>query len=202
MRYSDITVSVLAGGHSRRFGRDKGLVELKGRTLLRRAIDLGLRLTDEVLISVGAEDPYPVDKVNHHMPDINDDRGPAGGIHAILNASLRPFVLFLPVDVPLLRFEVLMLLYKRRRKEGPLVIRSAAGLENLICLWPRRSADCLEAGVRSGQLKVQVLAERCGVEVVDLREIAPHIPAEEFMNVNTPDDLERVKAYMREHNID
>ncbi len=201
MRYVDVTVSVLAGGNSRRFGQHKGLVELEGRTLLQRAIDLGLQLTDEVIVSVGAEDPYPVDNINHHMPDMNHDWGPAGGMSALMHTSLRPFVLFIPVDVPLLRFEVLQLLYKRRRKEGPLVIRSAAGQENLICLWPRRSVDCLEAGVHQGILRVDELSERCGAEYIDLSEVAPHIPAEEFINVNTPEDLERVRTYMKANNL-
>ncbi|HRW90194.1 MAG TPA: NTP transferase domain-containing protein, partial [Flavobacteriales bacterium] len=69
---------VLAGGQSRRMGRDKALIEVEGRTLLDRAMDKLEPLVDELLV-VG--DP---EKHGHLGPFvIGDDtpgQGPLGGL--------------------------------------------------------------------------------------------------------------------------
>ncbi len=90
---------ILAGGRSRRMGRDKATLVWRGRTLLERAQDLARAAgADPVLVSGrddGLADPLP-------------DLGPAGGVLALAehwNRHLRTLPvrwLLLPVDMPAL----------------------------------------------------------------------------------------------------
>ncbi|WP_292963732.1 dihydrodipicolinate synthase family protein [Novosphingobium sp. UBA1939] len=72
--------AVLAGGQSSRFGSDKALAELDGRTLLARAVE-ALQAQCDAVVVVGREDaPVPT------LPDRpRPGMGPLGGIAAALH---------------------------------------------------------------------------------------------------------------------
>src|ERR1700740_2341073 len=89
---------VLAGGRSSRMGTDKAFLELDGRSLLVRSLELLRALTPEVCI-VG-----PAEKFSAYGPVIEDvyaRRGPLAGIQAALTASTTELNLILAVDLPL-----------------------------------------------------------------------------------------------------
>lgn len=71
---------VLAGGRSSRFGSDKALAELKGRTLISRAVDALSGWCDHVVIAGRETGPAPC------IPDWpGADMGPLAGIAAGLH---------------------------------------------------------------------------------------------------------------------
>jgi molybdopterin-guanine dinucleotide biosynthesis protein A len=91
---------ILAGGRSRRMGRDKAWLEVDGQPLLARALavlrEAGPR---EVFISSRADRGdaalgCPV------LLDREPDLGPLGGIERALQAAASPLVLVLAVDLP------------------------------------------------------------------------------------------------------
>ena len=91
---------ILAGGESRRMGRDKAWVEVGGESLIARALvlvrELGL---PEVFISGRAGTDYssmryPV------LFDLEPGCGPLGGIERALQAANSPLLLVLAVDLP------------------------------------------------------------------------------------------------------
>jgi len=71
--------AVLAGGKSSRFGSDKALAELDGRTLIARAIDTLAGYCEDVIV-VGREDAPAKTIPDWPRPDM----GPLGGIAAAL----------------------------------------------------------------------------------------------------------------------
>lgn len=71
--------AVLAGGKSSRFGSDKALAELDGRTLISRAVDALSGFCEDVVVVGREEAPAPT------IPDWpRADMGPLGGIAAAL----------------------------------------------------------------------------------------------------------------------
>src|SRR5450631_3928259 len=90
---------VLAGGRSRRMGRDKALLEWCGIPLIERAVRSLRSVTSTVRIVGDREDLARFAPV---VADTFPASGPLGGIHAALAASSRDWNLFLPVDLPLL----------------------------------------------------------------------------------------------------
>lgn len=95
----DFSVLVLSGGKSSRMGRDKALLELDGATLLERTVDLGHALgASQVLISRN-QPGFIQDRVK--------DAGPMAGIAAGIEHCNTPWLLVLPVDMPLLTTQAL-----------------------------------------------------------------------------------------------
>lgn len=96
---TDLLGVVLAGGRSRRMGRDKALLAFDGGTLLRRQVRLLEPLCARVVVS-GAYAGFDC------IADARPDAGPLAGLLAA-GAVWRGAVLVLPVDMPLMSAEAL-----------------------------------------------------------------------------------------------
>ncbi|MBM3287648.1 MAG: molybdenum cofactor guanylyltransferase, partial [Candidatus Eisenbacteria bacterium] len=85
---------VLAGGESRRFGRDKALANYEGRPMLQRALDA---LRDAGLEpAVVAPDAGPYRSLcSSFVTSERPGRGPVEGLRAALKATQEPWALVL-----------------------------------------------------------------------------------------------------------
>ena len=115
MKNIDITYAILAGGKSKRMGKDKALMLYGEKTFLQCALELLSRFTDSPLIS-GQNRGEAYDRYLH-IPDVIRDRGPLGGIYALLENSPAGKVLVVPVDMPLLGVETIRLLEEKHGKD-------------------------------------------------------------------------------------
>lgn len=91
-------VVILAGGKSRRMGRDKAELEIKGIRFLDKLVEEFSRF-GEVLVSVDDEKeysniPYPM------VRDVYSDCGPMGGLYSALMACRSDALVVVPCDVP------------------------------------------------------------------------------------------------------
>ena len=93
------TAIILAGGNSRRMGRDKLVLEYGHQTLLDAAITKFSESFDRVYVSVANLDKYPhiaAEKVE----DIYKNCGPMGGLHAALSKTASEGVFLCAADLP------------------------------------------------------------------------------------------------------
>ncbi len=146
---------ILAGGASRRFGRDKLVEDLGGRPLVRHAIDALVAHVDEVVVAVRpgqppdalevvASSPVPVRSVADAVPD----GGPLVGLAAALDGTTAELALVLGGDMPFVPGAILELLADRLRGGA-----DAAALLDGTTLRP------LPLGLRVGPARAT--AERC-----------------------------------------
>lgn len=170
---------VLAGGQATRFGSDKALAELNGRTLLARAVDTLSGWCEHVVV-VGRETaPAPT------LPDWpQPGMGPLGGIAAALHLAVDEgyaAVLTCGVDAPDLPENLPELL-----APGPAYLAN----QPVIGLWPASAARAIEAILEGdGRHSMRAFAEAIGARVVAL----PSDPA----NINTPADLRAAETRTR-----
>lgn len=163
--------AVLAGGESSRFGSDKALAELGGRTLLARAVDVLSGWCEHVVV-VGRETaPAPT------LPDWpRAGMGPLAGLAAALrHARDRDYVTVLTcgvdsVDLP---------------EDLPrLLVPSPAYLADqpVVGLWPARMVEAIEAILTGeGRHSMRQFAEAIGAHPVQT--------AAKAANINTQADL-------------
>jgi molybdenum cofactor guanylyltransferase len=148
---------VLAGGESRRMGRDKALVEVDGEPLWKRQVRvlLGAGAGRVVLVRRGDQDPidYPDCRF-----DVFRDCGPLAGIHAALGVGGDPLVAVLAVDMPGIDaawFEWLL----RSCGSGVGAVAGQAGLlEPLAALYPAGALAEVASRLARRELSVQALA--------------------------------------------
>lgn len=186
----DCTAIVLAGGESRRMGRDKAAIEFAGQPLLRRVVAGLATIFPEVRVSVRAPRP------ELDLPQICDavpGAGPLAGLCAALAHGGRPWVFLVATDMPFLRVPLIEALAARREGVDAVlavvdgVAQPLAAFYSAAC---RAAAeDCL-AG--PGPHSLRAVLERVRVCCVDATELLAADPRlESFVDLDTPADLER-----------
>lgn len=182
---------VLAGGESRRMGRDKGALVFGGEACARRAWRLLNRLCVRAYVSVRAEQAGA--EAYAGLPLILDEirgNGPAAGLMAAWRAQPTVAWLVLAADLPLVDAGLLGELIRRRDAARlATVFRQADGkLQPLCAIWEPAAAALLEQGVAAGDASLRRLLEG--------RPIAGVIPSapERLAGANTPEELRRLEA--------
>ena len=196
-----VTGLILAGGASRRMGRNKALLTLGGRPLIQRVVDALQAVSDEVLIIANQPDPYrflhlPI------IPDIQPGYGPLMGLYSGLQAARGELALLVAVDMPFLAPEFLrFLLAQAQEHDADVVIPEAEGRLHPLCAVYRR-ATCLpavEASIARGQRRLIAFHPQVRVRRIPestLRTFSPDLRV--LMNVNTPEELEQARAWVGE----
>jgi molybdopterin-guanine dinucleotide biosynthesis protein A len=191
---SRITTFVLAGGKSVRMGADKAFLELAGRTLLDRCLNLAASIGSPAMI-VG--DPRQFSRFGSVVEDIYPGHGPLGGIHTALASTTTDLNLLLAVDLPFLRPEFLQYLIARAQGTAAVVTvpRAAGGLQPLCAVYRKSFRQISEQSLRTGKNKIDALFTEVETLVIDEHEVRnAGFSVEMFRNVNTPDDWKEAQA--------
>jgi molybdopterin-guanine dinucleotide biosynthesis protein A len=200
---SEINGYVLAGGASSRFGRDKGLVELAGKTALQRACELVGQVAGSVQVVALAE-RYP-DLRALIVADRWPGEGPLGGIITALRATASDkngaaWNLIVSCDMPFLTPEWLeYLCTSALASDAEMVVpRSEHGLEPLCACWRTSGADSLQRRFEDGVRKVTEAMKRLRVEILDETHWKRFDSAGRlFWNMNTPGDYQEALQMWR-----
>lgn len=179
---SELTGIVLAGGQSSRMGREKGLVEFRGRPLVQYSIDLLSHFAGRIVIST-ANPEYG----SFGLEMIADEvagQGPAAGLASSLKSSTTPWNLVVACDLPFLAPELIELLLANRASYQAVVPVHQGKAEPLAGLYHRDLAAHFKAAVTTGHRALHRILQTCPTAYPDagrLVEKYPHL----FANFNT-----------------
>lgn len=195
---------VQAGGRGTRFGRDKALVDLEGKTLLQRTIELVASVSHSVKV-VASASRYPESQV----PVIEDrwpGQGPLGGIITALLETQKTdneplWNLIVSCDMPFLRADWLEYMKARALESAAQVVvpQSQNGLEPLCAYWRSDSAGKLREAFNSGVRKVTSAMKLLPTEVLD-EAVWKRFDSDNrlFWNMNTPEDYEAARRMIEQ----
>lgn len=99
MKEKSVKGLILMGGQSSRMGSDKAFVQWHGHTLLEKAIDHLSGITEDIYLSVNAEQNAQLQGEYPCIQDRYPDKGPLGGILSALEI-LQEDLIVLAVDMP------------------------------------------------------------------------------------------------------
>lgn len=199
---------VQAGGGSTRFGTDKALVEIGGKTLLVRTVELVLSVCEQtrIVAPAGKYEDTPVSIVADKWPG----QGPLGGILTALEFVREEFreadeesscILIVSCDMPFLTREWLVYLRDRAVKSMAQVVvpESENGLEPLCACWRTDAAAGVQAAFDGGVRKVTEAMKRLPMEVLD-ESAWKRFDTEGrlFWNMNTLEDYEQARRVFEE----
>jgi molybdopterin-guanine dinucleotide biosynthesis protein A len=179
-------IAIMAGGQSRRMGRDKAELEIDGQTLLDRMIDEAKRACEVVAVVGRRGERDDVVWIEDDEPGL----GPLGGLKTAL-AHLDRSVLLVACDMPRIDAEALRWLlegFQQNTGEHGLVTTRDGSIEPLFSVYTPVVLQLVEQRIAAGSLSVRRLIERGEFE----RTEAPGQVADKLVNVNTPVDLEQL----------
>lgn len=182
MNRSELTGILLAGGRSRRMGREKGLVEFHGKPLIQYGIDLLSQFTDRILISSDNSDYLEFGC--ELVPDEIIGQGPAAGLAASLKCSTTLWSLVIACDLPFLEPELILNLFTDTENSLAVIPVHDGEVEPLVALYHKDLSPVFEASLYSGNLSLHKILANCKVQYFDatlLMEKYPHL----FTNFNS-----------------
>lgn len=194
---SAITAVILAGGQSRRLGRDKAIEPFAGEPLIRRVIR---RASDAVsaneVVVIVADSAraaaLPLDHSHRTAVDVFPDCGSLGGIYTGLHASSTEWSLVTACDMPFLSADLLAHMTGLRDGADAVVPIVDGRPEPTHALYTRRCLPAIEKRLRAGQLKISGFFDDVSIRYVPESEIRNYDPdLLSFFNINRPEDLTR-----------
>jgi molybdopterin-guanine dinucleotide biosynthesis protein A len=194
-----ITGVIQAGGKSTRMGgRPKALLELGGRRIIERVLDAITGVVDDVLVVTNTPELY--DFLGLPMvADVYPEHGSLGGIFTGLAAASGQAAFTVACDMPFVHPEVVRLVVARAAEADVVVPRAGDQLQTMHAVYGKACLPHIEARLRAGRLKIVGFFEEVRVVEIGEAEVARHrAPEVAFMNVNTPDELERARTLLGE----
>jgi molybdopterin-guanine dinucleotide biosynthesis protein A len=186
----NLSAVILAGGESRRMGRDKAFLSILGQTLIERMIARAREAgAEEVFISGRAGRVYP-DLGIPVLYDREPGLGPLAGIERALDATTTHFLLVLAVDLALMNRRVLDKMASHcDTLTGVLPWLENEGLQPLAAIYPRRCSEIARGLLARHRLAARDFAEACLLERAVKRWPVPPEAEHAFSNWNEPSDL-------------
>jgi molybdenum cofactor guanylyltransferase len=210
----DASGFVLAGGQSSRMGQDKALLPFAGRPLITHALSI---LREAGLpASIAGANAQGNGALAAFAPIIEDSQpslGPLAGICSALAAVATRYVVFLPVDLPLLPQSLIAYMLHHAEITGlAATVPSVNGFSQTFPVVLDRSVlPALQSDLHSGhrgcfsafQAAADSLGQPIASVAVELLVQSGQIThplgmaaAHWFLNMNTPQDLHRAEALM------
>ncbi len=182
-----LSLAILTGGRSTRFGAEKCNAMLRGKSLARHVYDAAIPLVDEVLLSTGAGSITPDLPEGRPVPDAYVDAGPLSGILACLKVSSNPWLLVIACDLPLITTQTLerLILHCRSPRQVVLCRTEQSQAQPLCACYNVSLIDALDAALGEGCYGVQRFVET--LEHV----VRIDVTTEEMVNINTMSELRR-----------
>jgi len=197
-RVGDLTAFILAGGRSRRMGRDKAFLELGGRTLLSRAMELVSGIAPVVRIVAPQEKFLTIART---VEDVFPDCGPLSGIHAALTCTTTELNLILAVDLPFVEVDFLTYLVAQASQILALVTvpEAGKGLQPLCAVYRRDFQDVAERALKKKKNKIDALFTDVETRVIAEPEMTRMgFSSKMFQNLNTPEEFSKAEQALRD----
>ena len=175
-------------------GVDKAALSLNGRTLLEHAL-AAIRPVCEPVFIIGSRAVYS--GFGPGYEDIISGCGPLGGVHAALTHSQTELNLIIAVDTPFLTPELLRYLAERAADASCTVAapRIAGHVQPLCAVYSRKFLPIAAVALQTGKYKLASLFPTESTLVITEPELERFaFTANMFENLNTPEDLERVRS--------
>ncbi len=191
---------VLAGGRSTRFGQEKATLQLGGRSMIARVVDVLDAGCSAIAVNTAHRTGAAKFATAHALPILpdapGDPDGPLSGVKAglVWARSIGAQALAVaPCDTPFLPLDLVEWLARARPLNGAAMAVTSEGPQPSCALWPVCALDVLFAALADGRHPAiaQVLVRlNCTPVLFE--------PAWRLHNLNTPDDHQMAIAHLAE----
>ena len=184
-----LSAVLLAGGKSTRMGRDKAMLQFRGRPLWETQLDLLRKIEpQEIFVSARTDPPWrPIDV--EFVLDVPPSRGPLSGIAAALAQTKSDHLVALAIDMPFMTPEYLRQLLDNLQVGYGIVPMIDDCAEPLAAVYPRAAAVDFGQALCGKNFSLQPLVAR----LIAANKVRPIPVSDEkrplFRNLNVPDDL-------------
>jgi molybdopterin-guanine dinucleotide biosynthesis protein A len=188
-RVPGVTGVVLAGGQSRRFGRNKALVPVRGVPMIERVVRALQQVFERVILSANDPEPYRFLGLPT-VPDLDPGVGPLGGLHAGLSLMKDDNGFFTACDLPFLEPGLIRHMARLDPEADAVVPRIGPYVEPLHALYHKRCIGPVLQAIRAGERRIVSFYPAVRIRYVEEHEIRAYDPEmRAFTDINRPEEL-------------
>ena len=186
----DISIGILAGGKSTRFGQDKAFVKFQDKNFLDTIIN-EFSSFEDIIVSVDSKEkfkniPYLL------VEDFYKNIGPIEGIRQILLNSKNTYSFICATDMPFIKKEIIDYLKQFISSDyNCYVITTNNKVHPLCALYSKDSIDILENSIKSCDYKIINLLSKLKTKYIPLEYSC--FSDRIIKNINTLDDYKKSK---------
>ncbi len=187
------SAAILAGGRARRLGgQDKSALIVDGLRFIDRQREALRPLTDRiVLVGYRGAHPAPLPVEDDRWPDA----GPLGGLATALLTATTDRVLVLACDLPCVTTQFLAFLADVDPDAAAVLPVSDGRWQPLCAMYARHAADTFVTALAGGERAVAPVVGQLRPRLIDQDEWIRFDGSGLLLaNINTPDDLARIRA--------
>jgi len=190
---------ILCGGRSKRMGKDKGSLILKGKPMILHVLDTISDIADEIILVLRDEkqvEGYKKLLKNDYgnlniVTDKNKDRGPLIGILTGLSAIKSDYAQILPCDSPFISQEFVLNMFKAaatNKYDAVVPVWEDGYVEPLHSIYKKTVSDIILKLIEEGKMDVKSLIKNINARYVDTKEL--DTTTKSFQNINTIKDFQ------------
>ena len=182
----DVAGVVLAGGSSKRFGRNKAFEKIDGIPLIERVVTVMKSVFQRLIIITNTPEEYAYLQIPMYK-DVVEGFGPLAGILTGLLNIPCGYGFFAACDMPYLNQALIRYLIKIRNSYDVIVPRVPEGLEPLHAIYNKRCLSVIRDAIDARQHQIHRFFPRVTVRYLDpdeMRDFDPHLRS--FYNINEP----------------
>jgi len=194
-----VTAIVLAGGNSRRLGRNKALELFGEGPLLQRVIDAVSQIDDDIIVVAASKGQLP--KLGPHIRIAIDCCKPGSaaliGLYTGLKEATSFYSLVVGCDMPYLNVKLLRYIVDAAQGFDAAIPRIGRFIEPLHAVYSKSCLEPMRSQIDNGNLQISPLVQKVNVRFVEEGEIDRFDPQHlSFVNINSERDLKRAKTVM------
>lgn len=192
MESKSASIIVLSGGTSLRFGSDKSLATIEGKSLIARIIE---EIPSEFEIIIVGPDPFLSNVIYSCVQENPPNGGPAAGFKAGLEACKSEIVALIATDMPFATTRTINLLNSLTSHDDAVMYVDVAGFKQpLAAVY--RVEPVEQAFMHMGDINGKSMNEL--VSHLNVREVhMSHEVELAFIDIDTHDDLARAIAWLK-----
>ena len=195
----------LAGGQSKRLGRNKAVEKIGEQSLIERVVGKLSQVTSETVVVV-AEESRATDL---NLPpwvrtaaDLYPGTGSLGGIFTGLSVAKGNYGVVVACDMPFLNVDLIRFMLDIASDYDAVVPRLQGRPEPLHAVYSKSCVGPIERCLQADQLKIAMFFEQINVAYLEEDDIEAFDPSHlSFFNVNTQEDLDKALALEVEYGL-
>jgi molybdenum cofactor guanylyltransferase len=191
----NISAVLLAGGKSRRMGKDKATLLFRGKPLWQIQLELLRKLEPtEIFVSARTDLPWRPGNV-HFVADDPPSRGPLSGLAAALARMRAKHLLALAIDMPFMTEKYLRFLCGQIEPRRGIVAKIDDRLEPLAAIYPQEAIANVQSALSGKDFSLQTVTGR--LVAAGKLQVMPVTSQERklFLNLNELADLRSSESH-------
>ena len=202
MTTKNLSGIILAGGLSRRLGRNKAVENIKNKPLLSIVYDSIKPFVNELIIVVNnkqRQEELSFLKNANFATDEYNNSGSLGGIYTGLLKANNEKTLVVACDMPFISPSIISLMISKIKSSADIIIPETEGFKHSThAIYSKSCIEIIKKNLDDNNLKISNIFNMCKTKIISENEIYTTEPyTKSFFNINNEMDLTKAKNLIK-----